>query len=338
MHTPMGSLRAAHFLPAQAVYHLVTAVTAQVCNGRLPSKSVEAVMSVQTVPRLRSIQRVLFTVDLSPASEHVASHVRNLIAVYGAQLWVAHVVEPFTPANAGHPHGGLELAQQHLDRFAASEAMRGLSFDRVLRAGDLCAVLSEVVQEYGIDLIVAGTHGRGWLGRLMLGSSAERIVRHATCPVLTVGPHVPAGADGRLLRILFPTDTHGASEHALPYARRLANEHNAQIVFVHILHREAMPLDYPDEEPIDDERYVQAMNWMERNLAPRETEFRRQPELMVESGVAADAIVEVAKKVGADVILMPVRRSNAHGLLHATWSTAYRVLAHAECPVITVTE
>lgn len=297
-------------------------------------------MSVQAVPRFRSIQRVLFAVDLSPASEHVASHVRNLIDLYGAQLWVAHVVEPSTSPNAVavHSQGALELAKQHFDRFTGSEAMRGLRFQTVLRPGELCPVLSEVVEQNGIDLIVAGTHGRGWLGRLVVGSSAEMIVRHATCPVLTVGPHVPAAADGQLLRILFPADTQGISEHALPYAVRLANEHNAQIVFVHVLHREAMPLDYPDEEPIDDERYAQAMDWMSRNLIARGGEFRRQPELMVESGVAADAIIEVAKKVGADVIVMPVRRSNAHGRPRAPWSTAYRILAQAACPVITVTE
>jgi nucleotide-binding universal stress UspA family protein len=292
------------------------------------------------VPRFRSVQRILFAVDFSEASQHVAPAVRNLVTLYGADLLVAHVVEPSTPPHGAlnHSDGARELAQQHMDRFMASEAMRGLSFQTMLRTGELCPVLSDVVERNGIDLVVAGIHGRGWLGKLVLGSSAEMLVRHAPCPVMTVGPAVPKAWEGQFLRILFPTDTRGIPAHALPYAVRLANEHNAQIVFTHVLHRDDMPLDYPDEEPIDDERYARAMYWMSHNLIAPAGDFRRQPELMVESGVAADRIVEVARQVGADVIVMPVRRSRAHGRPHAPWSTAYRILAHADCPVITVTE
>jgi nucleotide-binding universal stress UspA family protein len=297
-------------------------------------------MNAAVVTRFCSIHRVLFAVDFSEASAHVASHVRCLAGLYGAKLWLAHVVEPSLSPDAAllHSDGALAQAEQHLRRFAASPTMRGMAYEAVLRAGELWPVLSSVVEEHGIDLIVAGVHGRGWLGKLVLGSSAELLVRHATCPVLTVGPHVPAASDARLLRILFPTDTRNSPAHSLPYAVHLANEHNAQLIFLHVLHREAMPLDYPDEEPIDDERYASAMYWMSHNLIAPGGEFRRQPELMVESGVAADCIVEMAGKMGADLIVMPVRRSTAQGKSHAPWSTAYRVLAHAPCPVLTVTE
>jgi len=167
---------------------------------------------------------------------------------------------------------------------------------------------ANIVEKNGIDLIVAGTHGRNWLMKVVLGSAAELIVRNAKCPVLTVSPRTPSRVPDGLLRFVVPLDGQHHAEAALAYTMALANENNAQIVFLHVLHRKAMPVDYPDEEIIDDDRYAAAMERL-REIIPGPERFRRDPDIVIESGVPADTIVTVAMRTGADMIVMPVRRA-----------------------------
>jgi nucleotide-binding universal stress UspA family protein len=216
--------------------------------------------------------------------------------------------------------------------------LRDLSPQVVVRPGYLCGVLSETVTEHGIDLLVAGVHGRSWLGKIMLGSAAEMIFRNVSCPVLTVGPHADGHTGGSgILRILFPTDLEHVPDRALSWTIAMANEHNAQVVFLHVLHRRGLPVDYPDEEDIDDERYVDAMTLMNKSI-PSAADFRRDPEMVIESGVPSDCVVRVARNTGADLIAMSVRRVATATRVHIPWSTAYRIIAHATCPVLTVGE
>ena len=73
--------------------------------------------------------------------------------------------------------------------------------------------------------------------RLVLGSEAEKIYRRAPCPVLTVGPQVPrlGAAKWRLKTILFPTDGSETSMKALPYALSLAEENQANLIFLQLI-------------------------------------------------------------------------------------------------------
>jgi len=289
--------------------------------------------------RRTAISRVLLPVDFSPGSHPAAALARTIAAQYGARLWIAHVVEPVAPPAAAfiHSASAMEYAAHHMSRFVKSESWEDLDFETVIRPGEFWPVLSQLVEEHEIDLVIAGTHGRNWLGKMVLGSAAELMVRNAKCPVLTVSPRTHPSPLAGLLRILVPLDTQSHPASALAYALTLANENNAQILFLHVLHQSAMPLDYPDEETIDDERYSAAMARL-REMIPSAEHFRREPEIIIDSGVPADTIVKIAMKTGADLIAMPVRRSASAGKVHAPWHTAYRVIAHATCPVLTLAE
>ena len=289
--------------------------------------------------RRSSISRILLPVDFGPGSHQAGALARMLAQQYGSRLWIAHVVEPVTAPDAAfiHSAGAIEYAEQHMARFVASESWGDVAFQTVIRAGHLWHVLSQLVEENGIDLIIAGAHGRNWLTKVVLGSAAELMVRNAKCPVLTVSPRLRQNPLDGLLRILVPLDAQSHPASALAYTVALANENNAQVVFLHVLHHSAMPLDYPDEEPIDDERYAAAMARL-REITPSAQHFRREPEIIIDSGVPADTIVEVAKRTGADLIAMPVRRAATAAKVHAPWHTAYRVICHATCPVLTLAE
>jgi nucleotide-binding universal stress UspA family protein len=289
--------------------------------------------------RRPAISRVLLPVDFTPGSHQAAALARTIVRQYGARLWIAHVVEPVAAPDAAfiHSAGAMENAKHHMSRFVESESCDNVDFETVIRPGQFWPVLSQLANEHEIDLIIAGTHGRNWLSKMVLGSAAELMVRNAHCPVLTVSPRTHHTPSTGLLRVLVPLDAHSHPARALAYALALANENNSQVIFLHVLHRSAMPLDYPDEETIDDDRYSAAMGRL-REIIPSAERFRREPEIIIDSGVPADVIVKSAMKTGADLIAMPVRRSASAAKVHAPWHTAYRVICHAACPVLTLAE
>jgi nucleotide-binding universal stress UspA family protein len=79
-----------------------------------------------------------------------------------------------------------ESAARELPKIAGCDECSGLTVDEVIAHGDAATEIVRVAQERGVDLIVIASHGRTGLGRILFGSTAESIVRHAPCPVLVV--------------------------------------------------------------------------------------------------------------------------------------------------------
>jgi nucleotide-binding universal stress UspA family protein len=135
--------------------------------------------------------RILVPTDGSPEVDAVIDHAAGLAAAHDAALDALYVVN--TAGYAGLPGdgaiGGLdalmnEQGEAALER-AAEHAGDRLS-ERVLVEGTPSAEIVDYADETGCDLIVMGTHGRGGIDRLLLGSVAERVVRTSSIPVLTV--------------------------------------------------------------------------------------------------------------------------------------------------------
>ena len=93
----------------------------------------------------------------------------------------------------------------------------------------------EFVRNHGVDLVVVGTSSRGGLGKVLLGSTAEEIIRVAPCPVLTVGPHVTAEASVGIRSIVCATDFSLGSLRAAEFAVSLAHEYQADLTLVHVV-------------------------------------------------------------------------------------------------------
>ena len=85
-----------------------------------------------------------------------------------------------------------EAAEKETKEDAArlNEQLQGIEHEVVIGEGNIWEVVSKLINEKEIDLVVLGTRGRTGLGKAILGSVAEQILRQAPCPVLTVGPHV----------------------------------------------------------------------------------------------------------------------------------------------------
>jgi universal stress protein A len=137
------------------------------------------------------IRTVLHGTDFSESSAAAFRLACSLARDYGAQLIVLHV-QP--PAVAIGETGGFYLNPEG-ERDELMKELRGLSpedpaviVDYRLAEGNAADEILRAAQETDCDVIVLGTHGRKGLGRLLLGSVAEQIVRTAPCPVLTVKP------------------------------------------------------------------------------------------------------------------------------------------------------
>ena len=102
--------------------------------------------------------------------------------------------------------------------------------------GDVAQSILDCARQNKADVIVVGTHGRGGLGKMLMGSVAERVFRQSPVPVMTVGPHLHRAARGFAPRnILLAADFTPASECAAQYAGALARERNAKLTVLHVL-------------------------------------------------------------------------------------------------------
>jgi nucleotide-binding universal stress UspA family protein len=145
------------------------------------------------------IKNVLVATDFSPASDTALAYGRELARNFGATLHVLHVVENVyaymvgTDAAIGAMipstlQAELEkAAQRQLDAVVGEDDRRELHAKAVLLTGNGAAIeIVTYARETGIDIIVVGTHGRGPMSHLLMGNVAEKVVRTAPCPVLTV--------------------------------------------------------------------------------------------------------------------------------------------------------
>jgi nucleotide-binding universal stress UspA family protein len=139
--------------------------------------------------------RIVCATDFSDSSEHAQRYAIGLAEVFGAELRLVHVVElPFLPTYslAGVPNLALpveqleEGARQHLEQAVAACRAIHANTEGTVRTGSPFVEVINYAREIEADLIVVGTHGRTGLSHMLIGSVAEKIVRKAPCPVLSI--------------------------------------------------------------------------------------------------------------------------------------------------------
>jgi nucleotide-binding universal stress UspA family protein len=142
------------------------------------------------------ITNVLVATDFSETSASALNYGREFARTFGATLHVLHVVEGALmwagPEAAGIDFVQLQTdlaadARQKLDRTVTAEDRAQLKAVTAVRTGGSPALeIAAYAKAEGIDIILVGTHGRGMIGHLLMGNVAEKLVRIAPCPVLTV--------------------------------------------------------------------------------------------------------------------------------------------------------
>jgi len=298
-----------------------------------------------------AVKNVLFAADFSATSEAALPYATAICRRFGSTLHTVHVL---SDAGLLMVAGGVDYvsmgtiyedahteAKEKLDQLAAR--IEGIQHRNYVRHGLVWKNLAGIIEENAVDLIVVGTHGRTGLGKLLLGSVAEDILRHASCPVLTVGPKVAGRAklptfpsQGRelappeldLRQIVFATNFARNAARAAQEAISLAEEFHARLTLIHVMEDYTQLGSRPG--PIEDG--VRRL----RELVPINAKLQYVPEILLEFGFAPERILKASTEREADMIVLGARSSAEVGTTHLPWSVANQVIAQAHCPVLTI--
>ena len=133
------------------------------------------------------LKRILVPIDFSSHSMNALRYARELAQQFGAQLLLLHVIEPLQFITVADVYDEQRrLSDAALAHLGEDLTRQGVKAQLVVEAGVPSHVIAATGERSGVDLIVIGTHGRTGLAHVVIGSVAERVVRTATCPVLTV--------------------------------------------------------------------------------------------------------------------------------------------------------
>lgn len=286
-----------------------------------------------------SFQRILFATDLSPASKTALPYVAAIARHFGSLTYLAYIIPP--EAYSLIPPNERDTALEKLQGAIESEMagvramplLKGLSHEVLIDHGDVWPTLSAMVEQHDVNLIAIGTHGRRGVEKLLLGSTAEEILRLSHKPVLMVGPETPVVPETKALphRILYATDFSAESEPAMRYAYFLAREYRASLVFLHIA-------EDVWKEPLSTRMQAAdffRMRFLEKHWALDEEGV--QPEFRVDFGPRAERILESAAKQRIDLLVLGVRGTRYPKFAaHLPGPTAYDVVSQARCPVLVI--
>lgn len=282
--------------------------------------------------RLR-LGKILVATDFSRYSHNALNVATALARQFDSELLLVHSVMPI--AYSADPAVVVpELPVPHLDIAHANlqaeidgcSALKTLKHKKIIEVRALIDLVNDVVERERVGLIVVGSHGASGLEKLALGSTAEAILRHTSCPVLVVGPNY-SRSTWTCNSIVFATDLTIGAFRPAQYAAALAEELNADLTLLHLAQS------VKNGEPEETNR--EALKARLRELLPKDAEDWCRVKTRVEFGEAAKDVATIAAMENADLILLGV---SEHGPLadHAPWGTLTNTIRHASCPVLAV--
>lgn len=284
-----------------------------------------------------TLTKILVTTDFSEVSDRALDYALALARRYDARIYLTHVItpDPFQFAEPQLAQATYEkvrqAAEEGITDILISGKLRGVPHEVLMEEGNVWPTIEKLLAQNEIDLIVAGTHGRGKVQKILIGSVAEEIFRQADCAVLTVGPAVRGDVqkEVELSHILFATDFGPGAEKAAAHAFSLAQEHGAHLTLLHVIESAAAYT----EETVARQREINIVRM--KRLMPAGSENWCKPEFRVTYGAAVEEILFAAKESKADLIVMGAKpRKSLAG--HVPLTIAYNVVTKATCPVLTV--
>ncbi len=282
-----------------------------------------------------NLDSILFATDFSPSAATARLYVQALAARYQSQARLMHVVD-LDPAFKGSDAGlsidiFRRLGEQSLASLESELSSEKVRVESVLCEGtNPAAMILEEAAERRTDLLVIGTRGHKGVARLVLGSTAEKLIHQAGCPILAIGPSVPAPKlPINFERIVYATDFSPEAAKACVFALSFAQDFGAHLYLCHVLPDGNAQMN--DQELND--RFISAL----RNLVPDVAREWCEPECVLEHGVAADGILLLAERVKADLIVLGTRRTS-HWFDNFKSGVAFRVICDSHCPVLTIRE
>jgi nucleotide-binding universal stress UspA family protein len=287
------------------------------------------------------LKTILVPLDGSPLAERALPYAATLARRSGADIALVRAVHATSLPGDDSRDAQMELtkqAEKHLSEAAGRLGADGVTVETHVCHEDPVHAILDAAERCEADLIVMSTHGRGGLGRMLYGSVADRVLRHATIPVLLVPSIVDhRWPSDRPLHLLVPLDGSELAEEALQSAELLAEVFESRPTLLRVIEPPTYPL-YGDGYayiPFDeDAELADARQYLKGQVA-RLRERGRQAEAKVAVGQSARAIAETASEQTSDVIVMA---THGHGGLRRLilGSVATSTLRQTTVPLLLV--
>lgn len=308
-------------------------------------------MMQPSAERRTPIERILLATDGSMSARPAEELAETLAKAFEATLALVRVLE-FEPwrdleyqVNQLYLNDRRREIREQLGAAVDAFRARGVSVEQYDPVGVPSQEIIELASRLQSDLVVLGTHGRSGLDHVLIGSTAERVVRGAPCPVATIkaaatsgqaaGSPVGGGSGGTLGRLLVPVDFSDCSQEALEYAVRLGERFGSTLTLLHVVEPVAYGLDFTLSHALTG---AALRNQIERAIDDLIGAFSRKglrADRQIVPGLPADVITRVAEVQGSEAIVMGTH--GRRGWSHVRFgSVAESVVRQARCPVFTI--
>jgi nucleotide-binding universal stress UspA family protein len=298
------------------------------------------------------MRRIFVPIDFSPASDRALGQAERLARAFGADVQLFHKIVYPPPL----PHAGLldrlddaakfdyvlrevierpeREAAEELNRRAEQLEREGLKVATHLeRSGDVYERVETAIEAFKPDLVVMGTHGRAGIGRWLMGSLAEKVLRHADVDVLTLHADSPvAVTEDGIGEVLVATDFSDGARRALNAADGWTSALGGSICLLHVLESRFVPKSGEGKRELIEATHDHRAR---AEVALREELATRKGVVVLAEGHVAREIDRVANERKASLIAMG--KQGLSGLqLALIGSTTEKVARLARAPVLTV--
>lgn len=284
--------------------------------------------------------KIIWTTDFSENAKASLPYAEEIASRFDTDLVLVHVLLdiPFfyasflgdSSAYLAAMERAREEASSELENLAKNLRNRGVATKVMLLEGSPYTEIIGFAEKQGADLIVMSTRGLSGLERVLVGSTAEKVVRNASCPVLTV--HEQPETPLKIRNILLLTDLSNLSKKAFAPAAELAGALSAKLTLLHIMETN-VPLGKEDEKTLAD-ALVGVMEGLLTDTVAEE--FReRIAKVVLKAGDTAGGVARFCEDNPVDLIVMTTHgRSGLRKTLLG--SVAEKILRSVEIPVLTV--
>jgi nucleotide-binding universal stress UspA family protein len=296
----------------------------------------ETTMAGMIKPGWSRPSTILFASEL-PANDKAFSFALAQAEEFGADLSLFHAYDTLV-VSASEASGiryydyaaAARLEREQLEPLADRAREAGVACEVVVRPGLPADQILAYIGERQIDRIVMGTHSPGPIGKLLVGSVAEAVLRRATVPVCIVGPEAVDGKYRNFATrtILCAASLHEASTVVAAFAAELTEQHHGRLILQHVIRPQERSLALEGHSLDEIEAQVIA-------LVPEKLRSQIELQTVVVPGDPTEELLYQSRAQQADLIVLGAQGASAFAAA-TRHGVVYKVLAHAQCPVMTL--
>jgi nucleotide-binding universal stress UspA family protein len=293
-------------------------------------------MATSLKPGWSKPSTILFATEI-PANQKAFAFALAQAKEFGSDLILFHAYDTLVVA-ASETSGvryydyaaAAHSEKQHLEPLAQRVRDAGLRCEVVVRPGLPADEILAFTREREIDRIVMGTHSPGPIGKLLVGSVAEAVLRTASSPVYIIGPDVVDGSYRNFATrtVLCAVSLHEASAIVAAFAAKLAAQHGARLILQHVIRPQ-------DRAEVLAGRSLDEVEAGMLALVPTKLRAQVAIQTIVVPGDPTEELLYQSHAQQADLIVLGAQGASAFAAI-TRHGVVYKTLAHTQCPVITL--